>query len=946
MGKNNQLRDATPVRRNYKLYKVKKQWVTACATFLVAFGAMAATNNVMADPTATAKDQPAVSQAEAAQNTGQGSSAAQLSKGGSALSNALTNSASAATSAKGQESTLPSSSSSASSSSTANATSSAKSNAKSSVAASAKGSTASSSASTSSAASSSAAKSAQSVEVRQETASQAASSAAMSTANTSAQSSANHASSVASQARSETQTLTISTDHLSAAATDSNAAKEIGTQLSGPTDTTVEVSDASQWASYGVAASDQLPLTKTVTRTIYQHGWTNSDRGHSTIETSFKRTALVDPATHKVVGWVNPNGSGSALAADDGDSAWVYSSGSRNWRKYTAATYSGTHRAYSKYYVVQRIEFHYSNNSNRTYFSNGYGNMTSDNNVGYNRFGLITTIDPNSPEVTGKDQSVRIDIYYTQNYFNIEIKSGDQIIGHGVAVEGENYHDGNSSGGYITVHPEPGINTDDYYGASVDTSTLINGFTLHSDQNQEIGPDNHVDGPIGSGGIWTPNFRYDGDQSALYGHTFVINATPYVQHDIKFVNAQTGVQVGTIVNLPKGRPGDTVHQSLSMPAAGYNLPSGTTALPSSFTYGTKDHDVIHFTQPIVWHVQRVELDGPNDQKVYDGQPAEMAALLNKNHYHLNFLDGTTGLAPIASHPLEASDLSFADSDGHILSEAPTGPGTYYVVLNPAGNFRIRNAFYEEGQGGVTFNSDDNNVPSAITYTITPAPVSVHFAAEGTKVYDASPYLNNNGNVPTFTTSPTVKLYQNGSQINATNVTFQSGDFEFVNTTTGAVTPLTVNSDATISGPTNVGTYTIRLTSQGIQRIESFNPGYDYTGVTPTTAGTGTLTITPAKLSLSLSGTNHRTYDGKATTAQDVVNRTTGNIQVVLTYPAAHGQHTISYDANTSANYANDYTWETPGGSAPINAGTYRLRLNDNNDVKSLLQQAIHDSPAL
>lgn len=50
MGKNNPLRDMTPQRRNYKLYKAKKQWFTACATFLVALGAMAATSTVQAAP--------------------------------------------------------------------------------------------------------------------------------------------------------------------------------------------------------------------------------------------------------------------------------------------------------------------------------------------------------------------------------------------------------------------------------------------------------------------------------------------------------------------------------------------------------------------------------------------------------------------------------------------------------------------------------------------------------------------------------------------------------------------------------------------------------------------------------------------------------------------------------------------------------------------------------
>lgn len=44
MSKNNRLKNATPERRNYKLYKAKKQWITACATFLLTFGATAVMN--------------------------------------------------------------------------------------------------------------------------------------------------------------------------------------------------------------------------------------------------------------------------------------------------------------------------------------------------------------------------------------------------------------------------------------------------------------------------------------------------------------------------------------------------------------------------------------------------------------------------------------------------------------------------------------------------------------------------------------------------------------------------------------------------------------------------------------------------------------------------------------------------------------------------------------
>ncbi|MCI1974433.1 MAG: MBG domain-containing protein [Limosilactobacillus sp.] len=49
MGKNNQQRRMVPERKNFKLYKAKKQWLTACATFMFAFGASAVMNVAQAD---------------------------------------------------------------------------------------------------------------------------------------------------------------------------------------------------------------------------------------------------------------------------------------------------------------------------------------------------------------------------------------------------------------------------------------------------------------------------------------------------------------------------------------------------------------------------------------------------------------------------------------------------------------------------------------------------------------------------------------------------------------------------------------------------------------------------------------------------------------------------------------------------------------------------------
>lgn len=68
MGKNNPLRSMTPKNKNQKLYKAKKQWITACATFMLAFGATAVVNaSVQADTTTPATTQAGGIVAESAQ---------------------------------------------------------------------------------------------------------------------------------------------------------------------------------------------------------------------------------------------------------------------------------------------------------------------------------------------------------------------------------------------------------------------------------------------------------------------------------------------------------------------------------------------------------------------------------------------------------------------------------------------------------------------------------------------------------------------------------------------------------------------------------------------------------------------------------------------------------------------------------------------------------------
>lgn len=68
----------TPKNKNYKLYKAKKQWITACATFMLAFGKTAVVNaSVQADTTTPATTQAGGTVAESAQPQNSGDEIAQ-----------------------------------------------------------------------------------------------------------------------------------------------------------------------------------------------------------------------------------------------------------------------------------------------------------------------------------------------------------------------------------------------------------------------------------------------------------------------------------------------------------------------------------------------------------------------------------------------------------------------------------------------------------------------------------------------------------------------------------------------------------------------------------------------------------------------------------------------------------------------------------------------------
>ena len=160
---------------------------------------------------------------------------------------------------------------------------------------------------------------------------------------------------------------------------------------------------------------------------------------------------------------------------------------------------------------------------------------------------------------------------------------------------------------------------------------------------------------------------------------------------------------------------------------------------------------------------------------------------------------------------------------------------------------------------------------------------------------------------------------------------------------GNVTLATIDSAGQITGPTNAGTYTIRLTQAGLNRIEAANPNVDFTNVKLADIGTGTLTINQYAPTLNLSGKGAKTYDGqKVTSAELTKSDEDNNITITLTVPKqGGGTTTVTYTFNPAMDYTGDYDWYSNGNkiAAPKNAGTYTIQLKAD-QVKAILQDLL------
>lgn len=284
----------------------------------------------------------------------------------------------------------------------------------------------------------------------------------------------------------------------------------------------------------------------------------------------------------------------------------------------------------------------------------------------------------------------------------------------------------------------------------------------------------------------------------------------------------------------------------------------------------------------------VSVDGTQTE-TYTGQPISVKYNANGNNsvqVSISSKNGAT--ASLSNVQLDSGDFQIVDVSGKPIAATNAG-GVYHIVLTDTGVAKIQQAVgdnYKISQG-----------TSFGTLIINKAQASAEFSGNPSYTYTGSPnsdYLNGFSIKLSGPNNPTYNLV--------------AGDIEF-----------NVDGTWTTAVPVNVGKYEVRLSQDGWNHIKEINSD-NVTWSATASSGTGTYTITPASANTELSGHNSMVYNGSSVTTADLY--TDGSTIKV----AISGNNIVNLP--TSFTLADgDYTWNTPDGEAPVNAGSYTLTLS-------------------
>ena len=274
--------------------------------------------------------------------------------------------------------------------------------------------------------------------------------------------------------------------------------------------------------------------------------------------------------------------------------------------------------------------------------------------------------------------------------------------------------------------------------------------------------------------------------------------------------------------------------------------------------------------------------------------------------------------------ITGSDYQWVDASGAELTSNPKNVGTYYIKLSDTAFARLQ----AQNPNFKLTSNDGLGV-----YTITPATANITFGGTNSRVYNGqgttTTEINSNGQIKVHFTFP-------GSVLDA-SYTLKDRDYYLVD-----------QDGAGYDGAQiiNVGTYTIKLTQQGMQNVidtihqlsGSGDGGYNINVDSATQLGnlTSTFDIVPSQNTISVSGTQTETYNGSPI---NVVYNADGTNSVKVSIAQTSG-NTTGAVASLADVALDSGDFAIVNGPAE-NAGSYQVKLTDAGLTK--IQNAVGDN---
>ncbi|MEY8442414.1 MBG domain-containing protein [Lactobacillaceae bacterium 24-114] len=257
-------------------------------------------------------------------------------------------------------------------------------------------------------------------------------------------------------------------------------------------------------------------------------------------------------------------------------------------------------------------------------------------------------------------------------------------------------------------------------------------------------------------------------------------------------------------------------------------------------------------------------------------------------------------------------LTYQAKDGDLVfSQTPGNIGSYQVVLSAQGLANIESALGTN----YAYPQDAADVTTHGTFTVSQGDVTITLNNQDggdSKIYDGQATTPADLNSGKYDLNYSVTVYAPDGT--AQTIKLTSDDLQFTN-----------------GDPVNVGSYTVELSLAGQAKLKELtgNNGDNYKWTFKTNATYMIEAATDA--SASLSGSNQKTFDGSAVTTAEINNG--GDIVVNLTFPGSTKDSIYHLQDG-------DYTWNTPDGKAPENAGKYTLTLSKAglNNIQAAIDQ--------